>query len=133
MNLEKNDIEMLEKFITLLYDKSSSTETVDAARKLLFMHKNIPFESLHVLRAVYQASIVWGQALEQQPVYLSPEKWGWKSNSDGNWDIHWTAISAISNVCSEFCKCACRKGCGAKCSCKKSNLQCTSICSCSCN
>ena len=119
---------MLEKFITLLYDKSSSTETVDAARKLLFMHKNIPFESLpptsaalmqHVLRAVYQASIVWGQALEQQPVYLSPEKWGWKSNSNGNLDIHWTALSAISNVCSELCKCACRKGCGAKCSCKK--------------
>ena len=34
VNLEENDIEMLEKFIVLLYDKSASTETVDAARKL---------------------------------------------------------------------------------------------------
>ena len=39
VNLEENDIEMLEKFIVLLYDKSSSTETVDAARKLFLMHK----------------------------------------------------------------------------------------------
>ena len=35
VNLEVNDIEMLEKFITLVYDKSLCTKTVGAARKLL--------------------------------------------------------------------------------------------------
>ena len=87
VNLEKNNIEMLEKFIILLYDKSSSTKTVGGAKKLLFIHKIIHCEPLpptsaalmqHVWRAVYQASIVWGQALEQQPEYLSPENWGLK-------------------------------------------------------
>ena len=133
---------MLEKLIVLLYDKSSSPETVNAARKLLFMHKNAYFDSLpprlaaliqHISRAVYQASIVWAQALKQKPVYLSPENWGWIRNAEGYWDIYWTELSAISDVCSELCKFACEKDCGARCSCKKSNLQFTSICSCSCN
>ena len=139
--LEEKDIQILEKFIALLYDKSSTTESVDTTRKLLFMHKNTQFDFLpptfaalkqHISRAVYQASIIWGQALEQEPVFSCPKNWGWKINADGSWDIHWTELSAISDVCSELCKCACKTSCGSRCSCKKSNLQCTSICSCSC-
>ena len=127
VNLEENDIQMLDKFILLLYDKSASTETVNATRKFLFMHKSTQFDSLpptlaaliqHIFRAVYQASIIWGQALEQQPVYLSPKHWGWKINDEGTWDIHWTELSAISDNCSELCKYACKKDCGPRCSCK---------------
>ena len=141
MNIEESDFVMIEKFIVLLYDQSLSSETVNAARKYLFMHKNIHFDALrptftaltqHIFRAIYQAIIIWGQALEQQPVYLSPENWGWRSNGKCNWDIYWTELSAISDVCSELCKCACKNDCGPRCSGKKSNLQCTSICSCSC-
>ena len=139
--LEEKDIQILEKIIALLYDKSSTTESVDTTRKLLFMHKNTQFDFLpptfaalkqHISRAVYQASIIWGQALELEPVFSCPKNWGWKINADGSWDIHWTELSAISDVCSELCKCACKTSCGSRCSCKKSNLQCTSICSCSC-
>ena len=80
--LEEKDIQILEKFIVLLYDKSSTTESLDATGKLLFMHKNSQFDFLpptfaalmqHISRAVYQASIIWGQAFEQEPVFSCPK------------------------------------------------------------
>ena len=56
-------------------------------KKKLFSKKNTAFDNLpptsaalkyHIQRAVYQASIVWGQSLINTPIYHSPEQWGWK-------------------------------------------------------
>ena len=76
--------------------------------------------------------IIWGQALEAEPKLPPPAHWGWTKNSDNNWDIYWTDLSPISDICKELCKCSCKKQCSARCSCRKSNLQCTSICNCPC-
>ena len=78
---------MVEKFISLLYDRSSQLFTVDSTRKKLFSQTNTAFENLpptsaalkyHIQRAVFQASIVWGQSLVNIPQSHSPEHWGWE-------------------------------------------------------
>ena len=140
-DFNKSDEEMIEKFISLLYDRSSQCTNINDTRKKLFSQKNIAFDNLpptsaalkfHIQRAVYQASIVWGQSLINNPSYHSPDQWGWKKNSDGAFDIFWTNLSPIAKSCAELCKCGCKKECSGRCSCKQSNLPCTSRCSCSC-
>ena len=137
----EDDIRKLEEFVVLLYDKSSSQSSIGSARKDFFMQKNIQFDHLppskaalkeQILRAVYQAGIVWGQCLDQDAQLPSPELWGWSKKVDRTWAIHWTDRSPISEVCKELCKCSCKKECSGRCSCVKSNLQCTSMCSCLC-
>ena len=139
--IDDSDMMMIERFIILLYDRSSISESVDSTRKKLFMQKNTQFDSLpptgaalkyQILRAAYQAGIVWGQSLEQKPVIHSPEQWGWQKNSEQNWDIYWTHLSAICDSCAELCKCGCRKKCNSNCSCQKSCLPCTARCGCPC-
>jgi len=44
--MTENDEKMVEKFIALLYDRSSQSFTVDSARKILFCQKNSTFENL---------------------------------------------------------------------------------------
>ena len=105
------------------------------------MQKNTQFENLpptmaalqqHTKRDVYQGAIIWGQALENYPELPSPDKWGWKKNSNQSWDVFWTHLDPISDVCKELCKCSCSTACGVRCSCKKSNLECTPKCKCPC-
>ena len=38
----------------------------------------------HIQRAVFQASIVWGQSLVNIPQSHSPEHWGWEKMFMGN-------------------------------------------------
>ena len=141
VDFNDTDEDMLEKFISLLYDRSSQSFSVDNTRKKLFSQKNTAFDNLpptkaalryHIKRAVYQASIIWGQSLINIPSYHSPEQWGWKKNQDGAFEIVWTHLSAIAQSCSELCKCGCKKQCSGRCSCRQSNLPCTSRCSCPC-
>ena len=85
VTVEEDDIQKLEEFVILLYDKSSlSSKDIDAARKGFFMHKNIQFDHLpptkaalkqHIPRAVYLAGIVWGQSLNKDAQLPSPELW----------------------------------------------------------
>ena len=53
--------------------------------------------------------IIWGQALEAEPKLPPPAHWGWTKNSDNNWDIYWTDLSPISDICKELCKSSCKK------------------------
>ena len=100
------------------------------------MTDNIPPTSAaleyHIQRAIFQASIVWGQALENIPSHHSPEDWGWEKHDEGGYKIFWTHLSAISESCAELYKCGCKKACSGKCSCKQSVLPCTSRCGCPC-
>ena len=141
VSISDMDVYELARFVVLLYDRASPFSDVNAARKTLFMQKGTQFDHLpptmaaltqHIKRAVYQGGIIWGQALEADPKLLPPGHWGWIKNSDNSWNIYWTDLSPISDICKELCKCSCKKQCSARCSCRKSNLQCTSICTCSC-
>ena len=44
--MTEKDEKMVEKFIALLYDRSSQSFTVDSTRKKLFCQKNSAFENL---------------------------------------------------------------------------------------
>ena len=73
--VEEEDTGRLEKFVVMMYDRSSSTEAVDDARLELFSRKQRSFEAIpptraalvqHIRRAAYQSACIWSRALECQ-------------------------------------------------------------------
>jgi len=126
----------IERFITLLYDRTSTEIDIDKARRKLFAKKgNVQLipptrEALeqHVRRAVYQGGHVWGQALVSAPTLPSPIDWGWIKTS-GVYEPLWTTLPEASKICRELVSCKC-KDCVKKCKCKKAGLVCTPLCAC---
>ena len=66
--VDDEDLETLEKFVVMMYDRSSTAEGVDAARLDMFARKQRPYEAIpptqgalkqHVKRAAYQAGCIW--------------------------------------------------------------------------
>ncbi|CAH3107879.1 unnamed protein product, partial [Porites lobata] len=117
----------LERFVVLLYDRTSSSSSVNEARKQLFTRKARNFDALpptrdslleHVKRTAYQAGHIWGQALVPNPPIPSPQDWGWILES-GEWRPFWTTLSEITKSCQELVKCGCKKGCRGGCGCQK--------------
>ena len=67
-------MEPLERFVVLLYDRISSQESVNQARKQLFTQKDKTIDGLpptqaaliqHMKRAAYQAGHCWGQMMRK--------------------------------------------------------------------
>ncbi|CAC5382302.1 unnamed protein product [Mytilus coruscus] len=101
----------IERFVVLMYDRTSECLRVDAARKYLFTRKgrsieNIPQSSAalhqHIKRAAYQAGFCWGQALVKLQETPSPSNWGWKRNKGGLWEPFWTSLQQVSESCAEM-------------------------------
>ncbi len=120
-------IAALERFVVLLYDRTSDLLQVNDARKQLFTQKSRSLENIpptyaalkeHVKRASYQA-YCWNQALVPNPDIPSPSDWGWEKNYSGCWQPFWTTLSQASNTCYELIHCGCKKGCRGKCKCVK--------------
>ena len=129
----------IERFVILMYDRTSTKVNVNDARMQLFCQKGRVFEAIpptqaallqHTKRAVYQAGHCWGQTLLVRPHLPSPSEWGWVLETDG-WQPFWTNLPEVTASCQQLVKCGCSKGCRGNCSCKKSNLKCTALCSCS--
>ena len=83
-----DQLEILERFVVLLYDRTSTEMKVNEARKHLFSRKGRPIDGLpptraslleHTRRAAYQAGQVWAQMLVAVPNLPSPSEWGWTS------------------------------------------------------
>ena len=134
------DLEKLENFVVLLYDRSSAASGVDEARLELFARKQRSYDAIpptrgalreHAKRAAYQAGIIWGQALVSNPEFTSPADWGWTQQGDV-WQICWSTLPPIAASCQELTKCSCQKGCNKRCSCSRSGLSCTALCNCVC-
>ena len=134
------DMEKLERFVVLMYDRSSAATGVDEARLDLFARKQRAYNSIpptqaalreHSKRAAYQAGIIWGQATVCNPDMSSPAEWGWTQKGDV-WQITWTTLPPIAASCLELTKCSCKMGCKGICKCSKAELPCTSLCSCPC-
>ena len=130
-------IKVLERFIVLLYDKTSSKSCVNEASVNLFTRKGKDIYHIpptqgsllqHVKRAVYQAGYCWSQPLN--PIMELPisHEWGWKSSSSGTWEVLWSELPEASQVCRELICCGCTKGCRTNCKCKKAALSCTALC-----
>ena len=131
----------LERFVVLMYDRTSTCENVNKARKVLFTQKgrsieNIPPTSdalqLHTKRVAYQAGHCWGQCDIPCPVIPSPSEWGWTMSEEQLWKPLWMTLPEASKACRELLRCGCRmeKGCKGHCKCRKAEMQCTALCKC---
>ena len=89
-------MKVLEIFVVLLYDKTSSKSCVNEARVDLFARNGRDIYHIpptqgsllqHVKRAVYQAGYCWSQSLN--PIMELPlsDEWGWKSSCSGTWEF----------------------------------------------
>ena len=135
-----DDLQKLENFLVLMYDRSSAAAGVDEARLDLFARKQRSYDSIpptraalkeHAKHAAYQAGIIWGQATVSNPETSSLADWGWTQKGD-TWHICWTTLPPIVTSCQELAKCSCQKGCNQRCKCFRSGLSCTALCSCGC-
>jgi hypothetical protein len=76
----------IQRYVVVLYDRSSSAENVDEERRLLLKRKgprlmeNIPPTSdalkLHVMRGAHTGGIIWGNALKPIQPDQEPSKYG---------------------------------------------------------
>ena len=129
----------LERFMVLLYDRTSSQECVNEARKHLFTQKGRQIDGLpptqdaliqHIKRATYQAGHCWAQIMIAAPELPSPSEWGWSKKAEGGWEVRWTTLPEATEACRELIQCGCKKSCRGRCKCQKASLQCTAICLC---
>jgi hypothetical protein len=133
----------VERFVVLLYDRSSECQTTNDARQELFTHKGRSIDSIpptsaalyqHTRRAVYQAGYCWGQSLNPSPTLPSPSEYGWTKKADEMcpWQPLWTNLLPAAKSCMELLKCSCNKekGCRGRCKCVKADLPCTALCKC---
>ena len=131
---------LLERFVVLLYDRTSSLEHVNEARKELFTKKSRTIDRLpptqaaliqHIKRAAYQAGHCWAQVMIAAPELPSPGDWGWKRKDQGcGWEAFWTALPEATQACRELICCGCKKECRGRCKCQKAALQRTALCNC---
>ena len=136
--IPEHSMQAIERFVILMYDRTSTCTDVNKARKKLFAKRSsvqrIPPTRAaleqHVKRAVFQGGHVWGQILVPQPVLPSPSSWGWIKTDDGLYEPHWTTLPEASKTCYELISCGCKKGCRSRCKCKKASLKCTALCVC---
>ena len=132
-----DSMNIIERFVILLFDKISTCTKVNHARRKLFPRKQTvqqipPTRATleeHVKRAVYQSGHIWGTKLLPDPVLPSPTDWGWVK-TEGIYEPHWTTLPQASKSCHELINCGCKSGCRKRCRCKKAALQCTGLCFC---
>ena len=98
-------LEILERFAVLLYDRASTEEKVNAARKQLFSQKGRSMVCLpptqaalveHTKRAAYQAGYVLAQMFTAVPKLSYPVEREWLQTNDGGWDVK------VDNPCGSF-------------------------------
>lgn len=129
-----------ERFVVLLYERTSTTRSANDARKDHFTKKGWMMDALpptsaallqHIKRSGYQAGYVWAQSLCKNPNLPSPSEWGWVKHED-QWQPLWTTLSEVSKDCTLLIKCGCnpQKGCKSHCKCVKANLPCTPLYKC---
>ena len=130
----------LERFTVVIYNRTSSLEYVNEARRELFCQKNRTMENIpptqdallqHSKRVSYQAGI-WTTSDQPQQEAPSPEEYGCTLNKDNLSRVPvWCTLPLSSAACSELVKCDFKsdKGCGARCSCRKAQWNCTELCS----
>lgn len=132
-------MQAVERFVVLLYDRTSSQELVNEARRQLFTQKGRSIDGLpptqaalvqHTKRAAYQAGYCWGQMFVAAPELPSAGDWGWKKKDTGGWGIQWTTLPEATQACRELLHCGCKKGCRGHCKCLKASLKCTALCKC---
>lgn len=136
--VEDNCMTVIERFVVLLYDRTSAIVEVNQARKDLFSKKATNLENIpptqaaleqYTIRGVVQGAYIWGQVLLMQPLIPSPSAWGWEKDGT-SWKPKWTTLPQAKDTCYELIHCGCRKDCRGRCKCLKANLDSTGLCNC---
>ena len=125
---------VLERFVVLLYHRTSNCTEVNSCRRELFCKgraiDNIPPTQgallQHVKRAAYIGGYVWSSSL--LPIMDLPpiEEFGWNDDATP----YWSDLPQASKGLRELIKCNCLKGCTGNCKCKRATLPCTELCKC---
>ncbi|VDI09708.1 Hypothetical predicted protein [Mytilus galloprovincialis] len=118
------DMELIEAFIVVMYDRTTTTFDINESRLELFARKQRQYDTIRPTRAAlldhtklptYRGGHVWGQAVTHHQHLPSLDGWRWvKENADGMGIPRWTQLAAIvSNEESrqELHKCGCKKTC----------------------
>ena len=78
--LNEDDMNKWQRFIALLYNRSTHLVDINELRKVLFEQSNRQLENIppskaalreHIKRALFQAGHIWGQVLNANPVLPS--------------------------------------------------------------
>ena len=120
---ETESFQKLERLTVVLYDKTSSINSVNEVRRNLFCQRNQAIDKLpptqdallqHVLRTVYQSGI-WTSCTQTQPPVPTLEGYGWTKVAD-SWVPVWITVLEVSKACNELIKCSCEAEC-TRCKC----------------
>ena len=131
-------LETLEKFVVMIYDRSSIAEGVDDARLDMFAQKQRPYEAIpptrtalkqHVKHAAYQVGCSWSQSTVRQQEIQTPANWSLTKKED-LWQIVWTELPSIAESCQQLTKCGCKSECCGRCKCYCFGLTCPELYSC---
>ena len=134
-SIPEKTMNIIERFVILMYDKTSRWTDIDKARRKIFA-KRLKAEQIpptdaleqHLRRAVYQGDYVWAQALLTEPVLPSPTGWGWTKDGNGVYVPKWTTLPLAAEVCNKLLCCGCKKGYRKNCRFKRTNLECRGLC-----
>ena len=98
-----DDLQKLENFVVLMYDRSSAASCVNEARLDLFARKQRTYDAIpptraalreHAKRAAYQGGVIWGQATASNPETSPSADWGWIQREEA-WKINWTTLPPV--------------------------------------
>ena len=127
----KTVIETLERFVVLMYSRTSELQGVHASRCYLFSKKSWDIENVpptaaalleYTKRAAFQAGYIWGQCLVPKTFIPSPGDSGLEK-CDGQWRVVWTTLPEAAKACYELLSCTCKKICKGNCKCHRANLR----------
>ena len=106
-NIEYTCLDVIERFVILLYDRITSLSEVNEVRQELFSRKARSPENIPLTQASLRQHV--------------------KSN---HWVPRWTTLSQGKDSCYELIRCGCKAGCRGRCKCQKANLTCTGLYNC---
>lgn len=126
----------IERFVMLLFDRSSACTEADTARRKLFALRHnagsIPPTKAaleeHVKRSSTPRRPRVGSRLVSRPALLSPCKWGWSKTPEGDYEPFWTCPPDAGQSSYEPVACKCKKGCVGIASAQKAQR--TALCVC---
>ena len=104
----------LQRFVVLMYDRSSPCQNVNQCRRILYTRRNRSIENIpptadallqHTLRAALQAHI-WTECLCPNAVNYSPADWGWKSVDGVRFEPLWSTLPDVTKYCRELIACS---------------------------
>ena len=108
-DVREESMSLLERFVVLMYDRTSVMMEVNGAMEQLFAHTsraldNIPPTQAALQQLIKRASLqanCWNRTLVLNPELPSPSDWGWTKEASG-WQPLWTTLPEASKSCHEL-------------------------------